>query len=113
MIKGMKGVCFLHCETGTEGGWWAVQEDGFADKDGYWSYHGLRYLEEGDNFAVHGDDGMLATQYGIMPPPVTTEPRHRAEWPMKTSIIHAEGVRGCCITSNVRVAVIRPRSGNI
>ena len=33
-MKEMKGVCFLHSETGTEGGWWAVQEDGFADNDG-------------------------------------------------------------------------------
>jgi hypothetical protein len=52
MMKEMKGVCFLHSETGTEGGLWAMQEDGFADKYGYWSYEGLRYLEEGDDFAV-------------------------------------------------------------
>ena len=56
-MKEMKGVCFLHSETGTEGGWWAIQEDGFADKDGNWSYEGLRCLEEGDDFTVFGDDG--------------------------------------------------------
>jgi hypothetical protein len=56
MIKEMRGVCFLFSETGTEGGWWAMQEDGFADKDGYWDYKGVRYLEEGDDFTVYADD---------------------------------------------------------
>jgi hypothetical protein len=50
MMKEMKGVCFLFSETGTEGGWWAMQEDGFTDKDGSWSYEGLQVLEEGDDF---------------------------------------------------------------
>jgi hypothetical protein len=59
MTKEMKGVCFLHSETGTEGGWWAIQEDGFADKDGNWSYEGLRCLEEGDDFTVYGDNGSV------------------------------------------------------
>ena len=59
MMKEMKGVCFLHSETGTEGGWWAMQEDGFADKDGSWSYEGLRDLEEGDDFTVYADDGSV------------------------------------------------------
>jgi hypothetical protein len=36
-----------------------MQEDGFADKDGCWSYEGLRYLEEGDDFTVYGDDGVV------------------------------------------------------
>jgi len=39
-MKEMKGVCFLFTETGTEGGWWAMQEDGFVNEDGYWSYNG-------------------------------------------------------------------------
>jgi hypothetical protein len=25
-MKEIRGVCFLFSETGTEGGWWAVQE---------------------------------------------------------------------------------------
>lgn len=58
MMKEMKGVTFLHSETGTEGGWWAMQEDGFAN-DGHWDYEGLRYLEEGDDFTVYGDDGSV------------------------------------------------------
>jgi hypothetical protein len=36
MMREMKGVCFLHSETGTEGGWWAIQEDGFGTEDGGW-----------------------------------------------------------------------------
>ena len=58
-MKEMKGVCFLHSETGTEGGRWAMQQDGFADEDGYWSYQGLQYLEEGDDFTVFAEDGSV------------------------------------------------------
>jgi len=57
--KEIKGVCFLFSETGTEGGWWAVQEDGFASDDGDWKYEGVRYLEEGDDFTVYADDGSV------------------------------------------------------
>jgi hypothetical protein len=59
MMKEMKGVCFLFSETGTEGGWWAMQEDGFTDKDGSWSYEGLQVLEEGDDFTVYAEDGTV------------------------------------------------------
>ena len=59
MTKEMKGVCFIFSETGTEGGWWAVQEDGFADENGYWDYKGLRFLEEGDDFTVYAQDGSV------------------------------------------------------
>ena len=56
----MSGYCFLHSETGTEGGWWAMQEDGFPSSDGiHQSYYGLRYLEEGDEFTVYGTDGSV------------------------------------------------------
>ncbi len=58
-MKEMKGVCFLHTETGTEGGYWAIQEDGFSDKNGYWGYEGLRLLEEGDDFTVFAEDGSV------------------------------------------------------
>jgi hypothetical protein len=60
MMKEMRGVCFLFSETGTEGGWWATQEDGFVtegENEGeQWSYEGLRILGEGDDFTVYGDD---------------------------------------------------------
>jgi hypothetical protein len=53
----MKGVCMLFTQTETEGGWWAMQEDGFVRSDGHWLYEGLRCLEEGDDFTVYADDG--------------------------------------------------------
>lgn len=50
------GTTFLHSETGTEGGWWAVQEDGFLAEDGiHWKYEGLQYLEEGDHLIIFKD----------------------------------------------------------
>jgi hypothetical protein len=59
MMKEMKGVTFLHSETGTEGGWWAVQEDGFEDEDGGWSYDGLQILKERDDFTVYAKIGSM------------------------------------------------------
>ena len=59
MMKEMKGVCFLHSETGTEGGWWAMQQDGFVTDDGHWRYEGLECLKEGDDFTVYADDGSV------------------------------------------------------
>jgi len=60
MMKEMRGVCFLFSETGTEGGWWAIQEDGFVtegENEGeQWSYEGLHILGEGDDLTVYGDD---------------------------------------------------------
>jgi len=56
-MQEIKGVCFLHSETGTEGGWWAVQEDGFQTDSGHWKYEGLRNLENGDEFTVYDKDG--------------------------------------------------------
>ena len=59
MVKEMKGVCFLFSETDTEGGWWAMQEDGFVTEDGHWRYEGLQYLEGGDGFTVFAEDGTV------------------------------------------------------
>lgn len=56
-MKEIKGICFLFSETGTEGGWWAVQEDGFITQDGNWHYEGLQLLQEGDDFTVYAEDG--------------------------------------------------------
>lgn len=71
MMKEMKGVCFLFSETGTEGGWWAMQEDGFVTEDGHWKYEGLQDLEEGDDFTVYADDGHVLFQ-GIIHQDTTT-----------------------------------------
>lgn len=59
MMKEMKGVCLLFSETGTEGGWWAMQQDGFVTEDGHWRYEGLEYLEEADDFTVYDKDGSV------------------------------------------------------
>jgi hypothetical protein len=59
MKKETKGVCFLFSETGTEGGWWATQEDGFVSDDGHWRYEGARYPKEGDDFTVYAGDGSV------------------------------------------------------
>lgn len=58
-MREIKGVCFLHSETGTEGGWWAMQEDGYRTDDGHWRYEGMNYLEEGDDFTVFAVDGSV------------------------------------------------------
>lgn len=56
----MQGYCFLFSETGTEGGSWAMQKDGFKDADGiHESYEGLEYLHEGDDFTVYAEDGSV------------------------------------------------------
>jgi hypothetical protein len=71
MMKAMKGVCFLFSETGTEGGWWAMQEDGFVTEDGHWKYEGLQYLREGGDFTVYADDGRVLFR-GIIHQDTTT-----------------------------------------
>ena len=58
-MKEIRGVCFLHSETRTEGGWWAVQEDGFETDSGHWKYEWLKYLENGDEFTVYNEDGSI------------------------------------------------------
>ena len=59
-MREIHGIAFLFTETGTEGGWWAVQEDGYLDTDGvHWRYEGLQFLEEGDDFTVYADDGSV------------------------------------------------------
>ena len=59
-LADLRGICFLFSETGTEGGSWAMQEDGcFVTEDGHWRYEGLQYLEEGDDFTVFAEDGSV------------------------------------------------------
>ncbi len=63
----MTGFAYLYSETGTKGGWWAMQQDGFLDCD----YQGLQLLEEGDDFTVFADDGKRLRQ-GIVHQDTTT-----------------------------------------
>jgi len=37
----MTGTAFLFSETGTEGGWWTINGDGFLHKDGSVLWHGI------------------------------------------------------------------------
>jgi len=68
----MQGYCFLFSETGTEGGHWAMQEDGFKSSDGiHESYDGLRYLKNGDDFAIYAEDGSVLW-HGIIKQDTTT-----------------------------------------
>jgi len=43
MKKEIKGACFLFTETGTEGGYWAVQENG---KRGYEGLQVLKWFRQ-------------------------------------------------------------------
>ncbi len=59
-MKTYSGIPFLFSETGTEGGIWSVQEDGFLADDGiHWSYYGLRSLKEGDDLTIFDKNGNI------------------------------------------------------
>lgn len=49
----MHGVLFFWSETGTEGGYWAFQED--PEQFG-WSYDRLHVLEDGDRLTIFDKD---------------------------------------------------------
>jgi hypothetical protein len=67
MLKEMRGVCLLFSESGTEGGWWAMQQDRFITEDGHWSYQCLHYLLKGDDFTVYAEDGAVLF-HGVIHP---------------------------------------------
>ncbi len=52
------GILHLFSETGTEGGYWAFQDERFITRDeearreDRWSYEGLHILEDGDNLTI-------------------------------------------------------------
>lgn len=54
----MRGICHFHSETGTEGGYWAFQDERHIkppDADhphGQWSYEGLHVLKDGDHLTI-------------------------------------------------------------
>ena len=54
------GVCHFHSETGTEGGYWAFQDEKFIFQDEHgradWSYEGLHILEDGDWLTIFDPD---------------------------------------------------------
>jgi hypothetical protein len=48
----LKGLCFFHSETGTEGGYWAFQDSRHISPKGDWSYEGLHVLRDGDRLTI-------------------------------------------------------------
>jgi hypothetical protein len=49
-----KGVVHFYTETGTEGGYWAFQDERFITKvdPPKWSYEGLHILKDGDHLTI-------------------------------------------------------------
>jgi hypothetical protein len=66
-METIKGTLSLHSETGTEGGYWAIQDERFITPpvEGsdwpypHWSYDGLKYLEDGDSLKIFNPDGTI------------------------------------------------------
>lgn len=51
----LRGVCYLYSETGTEGGYWAFQDNRYiTPRD--WPYEGLHILENGDQLTIYSLD---------------------------------------------------------
>ncbi len=49
----IKGLLFFHSETGTEGGYWTIQDSKYISEDGkQWSYDGMHILENGDVLTI-------------------------------------------------------------
>lgn len=55
------GRVMFHSETGTEGGYWAFQDDRGVRKgpSPRWSYDGQFILHNGDHVKVYGEDGQV------------------------------------------------------
>ena len=55
--KVLKGVCYFHSETGTEGGYWAFMERKYYDASSQgWAYEGLHILKDGDQLTIFSLD---------------------------------------------------------
>lgn len=52
----MKGVLELFSETGTEGGFWAFQDEAFIKDNDHWDIAGLHILEDGDQLTIFDKD---------------------------------------------------------
>jgi hypothetical protein len=64
-MMAIKGTLFLYSETGTEGGYWAIQDENFIKPPSddwpheQWSYDGLFCLEDGDRLKIFNPDGTI------------------------------------------------------
>ena len=61
----IRGTLHLYSETGTEGGYWAIQDEKFIDPPTdawpheHWDYDGLHPLEDGDHLKILAPDGSI------------------------------------------------------
>jgi hypothetical protein len=61
----IRGTLFLWSETGTEGGYWALQDERFISPPTEdwphesWSYDGLMVLKDGDHLKIFAPDGSI------------------------------------------------------
>ncbi|VVC06104.1 Uncharacterised protein [uncultured archaeon] len=59
------GILHLFSETGTEGGWWAIQDISHIHQDssipgGFrWDYEGLHIIKSGDFLKIFNPDGTI------------------------------------------------------
>jgi hypothetical protein len=84
-MRRIVGVLNLHRETGSEGGYWAIQDRDFIEGD-RWSYEGLHIIQSGDRLTVYGDAQGEVLWHGTVtlhPYPPFTETAH-GQW------IHAD-----------------------
>jgi hypothetical protein len=64
-METIKGTLFLYSETGTEGGYWAIQDERFIQPPTEdwphprWSYDGLHPLNDGDYLTIFNPDGSI------------------------------------------------------
>lgn len=64
----IRGTLHLFSETGTEGGWWALQDERFIEPPTAdwpherWSYEGLVPLSDGDRLTIFAPDGSVYWQ---------------------------------------------------
>lgn len=62
-----KGVLHLYSETGTEGGFWALQDERFITRGKgvpfgeQWSYEGLHILKDGDSLTIYSKENAEET----------------------------------------------------
>jgi hypothetical protein len=74
----IKGVLHLYSETGTEGGYWAIQDERHIEiVDDYerWDYKGLHCLKNGDRLKIFSPEGTIywEGEINLKPYPVFTE----------------------------------------
>ena len=77
----IRGTLHLYSETGTEGGYWAIQDENFIDPptDEWpherWSYDGLYPLNDGDHLKIIAPDGSIYWEgfIALKPLPLFTE----------------------------------------